>query len=72
MFKLQWRAWAQCFSLIWTGTLFSATYFVLAEKYVALQKDLVPGKVPDPALILWVVCLVTISHLTRNLRVVVQ
>jgi hypothetical protein len=29
---------------------------------VALQKNLVPGKAPDPALIVWVVCLVHLGY----------
>lgn len=59
-FKLQWRAWAQCFSLIWTGTLFSTAYLILATKYVDLQKSLLPGTTPDQGILLWVVCIVRI------------
>jgi hypothetical protein len=57
-FRLQWRAWAQCFSLIWTGTLFSTAYFFLATKYVEMQKSLLPGTTPDQKVLLWVVCIV--------------
>jgi hypothetical protein len=55
---MQWRAWIQCFALIFTGSLFSTVYYVLAIKYVALQKATLPGSVPDAAVVTWVVCLV--------------
>jgi len=55
---LQWRAWAQCLSLIFIGTLFSTAYYFLSKKYMALQQGLIPGNTPDPRVINWVECLV--------------
>jgi hypothetical protein len=55
---LQWRAWAQCFCLIFIGTLFSVAYYVLATRYVAIQNGLHSGEAPNEKIIFWVGCMV--------------
>lgn len=55
---MQWRAWAQCFCLIFIGTLFSVAYYVLATKYVAVQNSLHSGKAPNSKIVAWVLCMV--------------
>jgi hypothetical protein len=55
---MQWRAWVQCFAVVFTGTLFAVAYYVLATSYIDVQHALAHGKTMDGDILNWVHCIV--------------